>query len=244
MTTHETEGIVIRVTEFRETDRIVLFYTRDLGKISTLARHAIKSQKRFGTQLTVFQLLRLNLKQKPHRQLAILERVRPVTSLGRIFKDWRRIAAACVVADLANEMTREGSVNPRIYDVCRQALVEINDNEDWKVALAQFEYQLLEASGFQPTVSCCVSCRNPWRAGESAYWVHGAGGTHCRHCLPAQASFEIIRPEFLEPLQAVAKGEADPAAGVRCAGLLYKFIRYQLGRPLRSWQFLEETSLI
>ncbi len=244
MTKHTTDGIVLRVTEFRESDRIVLFYTRDFGKVSALAKHATKSRKRFGTQLNVFQLLRLHLKQKPNRSLALLEQVKPVTTLSGIYKDWRRIAAACVVADMANEMTREGSANPKVFDACQEALIRLHEGRDWQAALGFFEYDLLNASGYRPAVRACVSCRRAWGEDESAYWVHSAGGSHCRECLPHGSSFEILRPEVLRRLTQIASGAAEDQAMAQCATLLYDFIRYHLGRPVRSWQFLQEMGLL
>lgn len=244
MTQYTTDGIVLRVTEFRESDRIVLFYTRDLGKVSALARHATKSRKRFGTQLNVFQLLRLDLKQKPNRSLALLERVKPLTTLSGIYQDWRRIAAACLVADLANEMTREGSANPKVFDACRDALMHLHQGRDWQAVLGSFEYNLLSASGYRPAVRACVVCRHTWDQEENAYWVHGAGGAHCRDCLPHGARFEILRPEMLSRLAQIASGEAEDETMAQCTTLLYDFIRYQLGRPVRAWQFLEEMGLL
>lgn len=242
MSQHITEGIVLRVTEYRESDRIVLFYTRRLGKIGAIARHAIKSRRRFGTQLTVFQLLQLKLKQKSHQHLALLEEVKPLVSLNGIYRDWRRIAAACIVADLVNEMTREGSVNPKLFDVCRCALIKINGADDWCDVLARFELELLEASGYRPTIGHCVSCHRDWHENESAYWVHSAGGLHCQRCLPHGSPFEIVHPPLLNALQDLADNRVSHA--LPCASLLYTFIRYQLGRPVRAWQFLEEMGLL
>ncbi len=247
MTTQTTDGVVLRVTEYRESARIIPCYTRDLGKISALARHATKSRKRFGTQLNTFQLLQFRLNKKAHRNLAHLEAVRPLASLSGIYQDWRRIAAACFIADLTNEMTREGSVNPRIFEAVQAALLEINRPGDWWVAVARFAYQLLEAAGYRPAIRACVHCREPWLDQSPVYWVHAAGGAHCRNCLPGGAPFEILQPPLRQTLVALADGQGegvDDGEHVKeCAGLLYAFIRYQLGRPVRAWEFLEKVGL-
>lgn len=242
----QTEGVILRVIDFRETDRIVHVYTKDLGKLSAVARHATKSRKRFGTTLNVFQLVRLKLKQKPQSSLAVLEQVRPLVSFAGIYSDWRRIIVACVIADFVNEMTREGHVNSQVYQVSREALLALNRGESALTTLTTFQYHLLEASGYRPTIRYCVSCRREWEEGESIYWVHRAGGAHCHRCLPRDVAFETVLPELRFLLEQIATGQevSDLSAITRAATLLYEFIRFQLGRPIRSWEFLEQMKLL
>jgi len=245
MSRQRTEALILRVVDYQETDRIVSLYTRDLGKVSALARHAVKSKKRFGTQLNLFQQVAVELRQKPNRSLAFLEQVKPLHSWVGIYQDWRRIAAACVVADLVNEMTREGSVIPAIYDGASAALQELDRGaERWRT-LAVFQYELLAASGFRPAIDQCAVCHVRWREQQGAYWVQGAGGMHCQPCLPHNASFEVVPASQLAALQSVLRGTSDPTVeeGLAAALLLYQFIRHELGHPVRAWQFLEQMGM-
>ena len=246
MKVQKTEGLILRVIDYQETDRIVSFYTRDFGKISALARHAVKSKRRFGTQLNVFQLVQLEFRQKPQRSLVFLEQVKPLVSLAGIYQDWRCITVACVIADLVGEMTREGSMNPTIYDVAAQALRQLHQGDAWPRVLAQFQYALLTASGFKPAIDQCAACHTQWDPKEETYWVQGAGGMHCVRCLPRHSVFEVVSPDQLHPLQQLVRrgGILEPVIAMRCALLLYHFIRHQLGHPVRSWQFLEQMGLV
>lgn len=245
MIQYQTEGVVLRVTDFREADRIVLFYTKNLGKLSALAPHAIKSRKRFGTSLNVFQLVQVKLKQSSQRSITLLEQARPLISFEGIYGDWRRIVAACAVVDFINEMTREGSANARVYQVCRDALIALNQGAAFLSVLAQFEYQLLDVTGYRPAISQCVGCHRRWETDESVYWVHQAGGIHCHRCLPDNVPFEIVAPELRRLLEQLAAGQVvtNQAAVSPAAILLYQFIRHQLGRPVRAWEFLEQMHL-
>lgn len=246
MSVQQTEGLILRVVDYRETDRIVTLYTRDFGKLSALARHATKSRKRFGTQLNTFQIVSLELRQRPNRSWAFLERVRPVMPLTGIYGDWRRITMACAVVDLVGAMTREGSVNAVIYDIAAQALRQIDEGCDGSTVLATFQYHLLRAAGFKPALDHCASCHRQWSRGEQAYWVQGSGGLHCHGCLADGHGFEMIPAESLQSLvRTVREPEGlEPAEGRRAAVLLHNFVCHQLGHPIRSWQFMEQMGVL
>ena len=48
---HHSEAIVLRTWPFHEADLLVSLFTRDHGKVKGVARHAMKSRKRFGGAL-------------------------------------------------------------------------------------------------------------------------------------------------------------------------------------------------
>ena len=49
-----TDGIVLRTHELGEHDRLVTLYTRDLGKLTAVARGARRVRSRFGAALELF----------------------------------------------------------------------------------------------------------------------------------------------------------------------------------------------
>lgn len=52
------EGIVIRQTSYRESDKIVRMYTREFGKIGVVARGAKKNEKQIGcSNTTIYEWL-------------------------------------------------------------------------------------------------------------------------------------------------------------------------------------------
>ncbi len=239
-----TEALVLRVTPFRETDQIVQFFTKDFGKVSGLARHAFKSKRRFGTQLNIFHPLKIRFKRKPGRDLVMLEEVRASLDLSGIYQDWRRISLACFMTDCVSEMTREDSVNPSVYEAIWAALQSLATQGDWNNILLLFLHDLLESSGYRPIVAHCVTCKCEWRADEIIYWVHGAGGAHCRRCLPQGLPYERVSPELRQCLEFAEPGFVPVSLALPAAQLLYTFMRYQLGHSIRSWDFLEQMGLL
>ncbi len=242
-----TEGIILRVTDYGEADQFVLFLSRDLGKFSALAKHARKSRRRFGTLLQPLNIVSLKVRFRAHSSLGFLEEVRPTVSLVGLYQDWRRILIACCVIDCVHELTREGGSYRKIFAVARAALLHLNEGREGLATLAHFEYQLLAAAGLEPTVDRCVGCHRSFatQVTEPSYWVHAAGGMHCGHCLPAGTPFEVVTPETRLELVALS-GPINESTLSLLGGakLLYHFIRYQIGHPVRSWDYLEKIGLL
>jgi DNA repair protein RecO (recombination protein O) len=63
MPLYTTHAIVIRVSNYGESDKIVTFFTRDFGKIKGIAKGARRSRKRFQNALDLFSHLRLTSKR-------------------------------------------------------------------------------------------------------------------------------------------------------------------------------------
>ena len=65
MESTRTPAVVLKRVPYGEADLVVTLYTRDLGKLSALARSARRSQRRFGGVLDLFTVSEAEL--KPHR---------------------------------------------------------------------------------------------------------------------------------------------------------------------------------
>jgi len=53
MTQHVGEAIVLRTWPFHESDLVVSLLTREQGRVKGVARHALRSQRRFGGALNL-----------------------------------------------------------------------------------------------------------------------------------------------------------------------------------------------
>jgi DNA repair protein RecO (recombination protein O) len=241
-----SEGIILRVVDYRDYDRIVSFFTKDWGKVSALARYAKKSRRRFGSSLNLLQWVQLQVKFKDSQNLGFLERVQPQISLAGLYRDWRSISVACYCVSLVDAMTRENQSNEKIFFILTQALQDLNAGTASSEVLTTFQFRLLHASGYKPAVSECVHCHRRWEKGEPSYWVHAVGGGHCEACLPSHVPFEIVRSEMRELLESLAANKTftDNDYHHHCGKLLYHFIRYQLGHALPAWEFMERMGLV
>ena len=71
--THQGEAIVLRTWPFHEADLLVSLFTRDQGKVKGVARHAMKSRKRFGGALEPGTQVRAHYTERPRQDLVRLD---------------------------------------------------------------------------------------------------------------------------------------------------------------------------
>jgi len=67
-----TPAIVVRARVFGESDKIVTFLTRDLGKVAGIAKGAKNSKRRFVNVLEPFTHVNVRLRQRPSSDLAFI----------------------------------------------------------------------------------------------------------------------------------------------------------------------------
>src|SRR5438093_5039017 len=80
MPLYTTDALIIRTYKLGESDRIVVFLTRDRGKKRGVAKNARQSRRRFGGALEPMTYGRVDYVERERRDLVRLEYVEPVRS--------------------------------------------------------------------------------------------------------------------------------------------------------------------
>ena len=70
---HHGEAIVLRTWPFHEADLLVSLFTRDQGRVKGVARHAMKSRKRFGGALEPATQVLAHYTERPGQELVRLD---------------------------------------------------------------------------------------------------------------------------------------------------------------------------
>jgi recombinational DNA repair protein (RecF pathway) len=80
MSQHTTDALILRTYPLGESDRIVVFLTRDRGKKRGVAKNAKQSRRRFGGALEPMTCGRIRYREREGRDLVFVEDVAPVRS--------------------------------------------------------------------------------------------------------------------------------------------------------------------
>src|SRR5215467_9486856 len=80
MPLHTTDALILRTYKLGESDRIVVFLTRDRGKKRGVAKNARQSRRRFGGALEPLTYGRVAYVERERRELVRLEYVEPIRS--------------------------------------------------------------------------------------------------------------------------------------------------------------------
>jgi len=242
-------GIVLRVVDTGESDRVVTLLTRERGKVAAFARGARASRRRFGGSLEPFTLLAAEVRERPGAELLGLDQVSPIDAFGGIRGDLARIACASYAAELARELVRDHEPHEDLFDALAEYLGRLAGAPARPAALRAFELAALRAAGLAPRLDACARCGGPLAPDRPARFDPGQGGALCAACGPSAApggpSLSRAATEALARLAegGLAAAETEPLApplGREARDALSAFVEHHLGRRLQARRFLEE----
>jgi len=239
MSSTETEALLVRSVDYRETDRIVTLLTTGLGKVGAVAYGARRSKKRFPGALQPFQLLSVVLKTRRTGDLYELAEAEVVESYGAIPADPKRHACAVYGLELAREVTPDAEPDPRTVRALVRFFRSIERDGAEMSTMASVLLTLLTHAGFAPALDRCAVCGRPAPRGKAGHF-DASRGIVCSSC---GGSGQVISGRMREALIAAASwsrqaecSEAELAVAVR---MICWLAHEHIGKELRSWTLLD-----
>ncbi|MBI4235744.1 MAG: DNA repair protein RecO [Chloroflexi bacterium] len=245
---YRTEGIVLRRTEAGEADRIVTFYTPDLGKIRALAKGVRKPKSKLGNLVELFTHSSLMLAHG--RSLDVVQQGEPLHPFLPLKTDLHRSGCAFYVAELVSRFTMERLENRRLFDLLLATLEGLCEEENVALLLRHFEMGLLQCQGYRPNLHRCVSC-NSLLLPEANYFSASGGGILCPSCARAGAE-PLARPVSVDAIKVlrlmqsadfatVNRVRIKPALAQELENLLRGYIEYLLEARVKSAAWLDRV---
>ena len=243
----DTPAVIVRAVDYGEADRVVTLLTRSRGKVSAMARGARKSRRRFAGGLGMFAHGRASIKERRGSQLALLESWTPLVDHTGLAIDVARMAHAGYVCEIARDLSAAEHADAEVFDLLAETLAVLSapDRPPRVETLRVFELRLLDALGFAPVLDRCTSCgRGDFDVGIR--FDLSRGGVTCGHChgvgpeMSDASRRALLRARMSTPSQA-HELELDAQTNAGCRDAMLAAIQHQLGRPLRSVEFIAKV---
>ena len=178
-------AIILQSRKWGDADRIVTFYTKQLGKIRGVARGARRQKSRFGAALEPFTLCRLNLFEKAGDSLFRISQVDLVKSFQSLREDLDLMASAARMVNVVTAVTPDGDPDPLLFETLEQGLVSLHKSADPSFTALLFQIRLLGLIGFRPQTDHCAACGRMHLVGDPQFSPI-AGGLVCQTCAAHQ----------------------------------------------------------
>ena len=177
MIQHVGEAIVLRTWPFHEADLLVSLFTRDQGKVKGVARHAMRSRRRFGGALEPMTHVRATYVEKPRQELVRLDGFEIVSSPMSRPVDYARVAALEMVAEVLEEAMPEGAPEDAVFRLAVAVLDELQVGRVW-MPVTYFALWMNRLMGWMPELGRCAACGLDLSGG--AVWYAGTSdGVMC-----------------------------------------------------------------
>lgn len=252
MTLRTTCGIVLRIAAHHESDKLVNLYSRELGRISGIAKGAMNSTHRFVNKLEAFSLLHIGYRS-PRAQtgLIFLAEADLLRSHLALRLDYRRYVAAMYLCELTLRFTRENDPDARIFALLQWALASLDHEAPPLKTAAIFHLLLLSHAGYHPDLSGCSCCQTEVGPHRTFFLTPG-GALLCSVCHPLSSS----RHGFLsiQSLKILARAQTaggawlnrlhfPESAAAEALEALHLFSRHLLQQDIHSWKALRDCAL-
>ncbi len=245
MASEQTDAILLRLVEFSETSLIVTLYTRDLGRISAIAKGARRAKSAFEGALDLLSICRIVVICKASDTLDILTEAKLQRRFRAAERGLTRLYCGFYVAELLRLWTDDGCPNPELYQLSLDTIERIDGDADPLSAVLFFELQGLRLLGNAPATDACVMCGgtiNP-RSARIPFGYH-LGGVLCDDCRARHRDVVSLSRSVVQRIGQWQQRAGTPPADLQgtayreLRAVLSRYITAALGAPPRTQSLL------
>jgi DNA repair protein RecO (recombination protein O) len=241
-------GLVLRTVDVFETSRVVTLFTRDLGKVSALAKGARRLKSPFQAGLDLLSVCDIVALHKASEALDLLTEAALLERFDSLRRELAALYAGYYIAELLHDLTDHHDPHPKLFDAATITLRHLGDPVLRPRRLLRFELACLRELGHMPALEVCVHCGNPVDAsGDAIAFGLATGGVLCPRCRPGQPHVATLSGRTLAAIRALASpgpSWRDAGAGPEGEGLgpvrgtIGAVISHLLGRRPRMLPYL------
>jgi DNA repair protein RecO (recombination protein O) len=176
MIQRQGEAIVLRVWPFQEADLLVSLFTREQGRVKGVARHAMRSRRRFGGALEPMTYVRATYAERPSQELVRLDSFEILSSPLSRPVDYARTAALQMVAEVLEEALPEQAPEDAVFRLALAVMEEMQVGRVW-MPVTYFALWMNRLMGWMPELGHCVVCGLDLRGGTVWYSATSDGVT-------------------------------------------------------------------
>jgi DNA repair protein RecO (recombination protein O) len=240
-----TPAIVLRARDLGEHDRLVSLYSRDLGRLTAVARGARRLRSRFGAALELFTWGEAVGFEREGRDLLRLDHFDIHQSFRGLREDLERLGHGARVIEAILRLTAERDPQPAAFALLTRALRALEHGRPARVQLA-FALRFLDLTGHRPRLDRCAGCGRPVGTAGVAFDAAG-GGVRCAGCRGPDSTpvspraLGALRGLQAAPWEARLDARIPAPVEAEAAGVLDGYLAALSGSALRAPRFLART---
>ncbi|RFU61325.1 DNA repair protein RecO [Bacillus sp. V59.32b] len=237
------EGIVIRRTDYGESNKIITIYTREWGKIGAMARGASKPKSRLSavTQLFYYGYFLVQTSSG----LGTMQQGETVNSMRSIREDIFSTAYASYIVELLDKSVEDKKSNPYLFELLYQTLNYINEGYDAEILKFIFEMKMLQVNGLSPTLDqCSISGHTEgefaFSLREGGFICHRCYGKDPYHIKMSPVAVKLLRLFYYFDLSRLGNISIKPETKKELQRVIDAYYEEYSGLQLKSKKFLNQ----
>jgi DNA repair protein RecO (recombination protein O) len=247
MEMHISQGFIMRIREFGESDLLVTFFTADKGRLKGVAKGARRSRKRFANCLDLFCLTNLEYGLQKKGGLYFLNSCKLINGFSGLRSDFSSLSLASYMVELTEILFPQNVVDKNMFCLLKESFALLDGKSRNDVLRIVFEAKVMTLGGYGINFGKCCRCGRPYTGAGRAVFMRDRGAIACLNCEEETAVCPGMAPDVVKELQALQTITSIDLENVNLTEGRIREIRpvlklhmeYRLGKRLRSAKYLE-----
>jgi DNA repair protein RecO (recombination protein O) len=246
MPIYEAEAIILRQYPLSDSDRILVFITREYGKIRAAAQGVKKLNSRMAGHLEPLSHIQLEFWTREGSDLAQIRHAEMIHSYLGKSPNLQQIYAFSYFAEITNEVIQDNQPNHALF---RLLLASLNTGEQTIInqsLVRYFEIWSLKLSGLLPNYAYCSNCSKCVKDEGFFAWIE-AGQARCSGCAQGRgvrvcaAAAAVLDAMMKQPPDRFVVQPMDREAARDIERLSQRLLGLYLEKQLKSYPILKEA---
>ena len=249
MPVYTAEALILRTYKLGESDRIVVFLTRDRGKKRGVARGARRPRSRYAGALEPMTRAGVAYYEREQRELVRLNYVEPIASplaaIGAAATSAAVLGHVGYFAELIDEWAPESHADERLYRLGAAMVDALTAGAPVERLARYFEFWLLRLQGVYPSFSACPGCGRALDGGatmpprEESFVCHACAASRGGTDLSVEA-LRFLRASIRTTPDLVDQLRLETPAARELETAHRRLLHAHLAKELRSVRVLRE----
>ncbi len=233
-----TPAFVLKTFDFRETSKIVVFYSKEVGKFKGLLKGIRRDPKKFSSSLSPLSFNHIVFYRKRASDLHLVSQCDLLDDFGLMRPDLKSFGFSCHVAELVDLLMPLEDTNKDVFELLSFFLKTLSENrQDTRYI---FQIKILTLSGFKPHLDSCLSCES--KILKDAFFSYAKGGLLCSRCLYQDKNAEPILQGVISTILYIEKNYWQSCLRINMISSVKKqlerildcFVRFHIGKSLKT----------
>ncbi len=176
---------MLRAVNFRDTSKVVTFYTRRYGKMSAIAKGVRNPKSKYGSLFQPTNYLQIVFYRRENREMQYVSSSEFVKYFKKLGTSIERLAIAMSLVEIVDRLMHDEEENERVFTLLVESLnmLDTKDVQPQNV-FAHFGLHLSVNLGFEPGFDNCLICgkRIDLEKEKRITYVVRKGNALCENC--------------------------------------------------------------
>ncbi len=242
----QTDGIILRSYDVRETSKLAIFYTRDFGVLKGLAKGARVKQKYFGSSLEPFSHDYLSFYKSRNSEVHLIGKCEQKNFYAGIRENILKSSFAIYWMEIVQELIQDK--DEKLFEFLLSSLSYLEKESTLPpLLLPFFELNLLKLAGYGPVLNHCVSCK---KQTDTYKFSPILGGLICLDCYQKDNRSIDIMPNTISLMNLLTKTQMENLSRISAVpkllgqvkGIIHYYLFHSIGKRPKTLKFIEQIS--